>query len=110
MRWLSPPDRVPAWRLRVRYCSPTERRKPSRARISLRIWSAILIWVSLRVMVSRKPRASVMGFSQNSWMEIPPTVTARASLRSRLPPQSGQGDWDMHSSISRFMASDWVSR
>ena len=61
-------------------------------------------------MVSRKARASSTGFSQKSWMEMPPTVTASDSFFRRLPWQSGQGHSLMHSSISRFMASDWVSR
>ena len=110
MRWLSPPDRVPACRVRVRYWSPTDFKKPSRERISFKIWSAIMAWVSVRVMVSRKARASSTGFWQNWWMELPPTVTARASRLSRFPWHSGQGHSLMHSSISRFMASDWVSR
>ena len=42
-------------------------------------------------------------------MLMPPTVTARDSIFSRLPWQAGQGHWDMHSSSSRRLASDWVS-
>ena len=49
MRWLSPPDRLAALRDRVRYWSPTDRRKPSRSRISFRIRWAMRIWVSVRV-------------------------------------------------------------
>ena len=37
MRWLSPPERVPAERASVRYSRPTLRRNPSRSRISLTI-------------------------------------------------------------------------
>ena len=69
-----------------------------------------MAWVSDRVMVSRKARASSTGLSQKEWMELSPTVTARASRLRRLPWHSGQGHSLMHSSISRFMASDWVSR
>ena len=61
MRWLSPPERVAAERLSVRYWSPTLRRKPSRARISFRIWSAIMDWVLVRVRPSMNPRASDTG-------------------------------------------------
>ncbi len=57
-----------------------------------------------------KSRASVTDLRQKSSMFMPPTVTARASFRSRWPPQSGQGRSLMHSSSSRRMASDWVSR
>ena len=65
-----------------------------------------MLWVSVRVIVAKKARASSTGFSQKSWMELPPTVTARASRFSRRPRHSGQGHSLMHSSISRFMASD----
>ena len=41
MRWLSPPERVPAERLRVRYWRPTDWRKPRRLLISLRMRSAM---------------------------------------------------------------------
>ena len=41
IRWLSPPERVPALRERVRYPRPTDWRKPSRDLISFRIRSAI---------------------------------------------------------------------
>ena len=59
IRWLSPPDRVPASRLRVRYCKPTERRKPSRLLISLTIWAAIMVWVGFSSSRSMKFRASL---------------------------------------------------
>ncbi len=42
MRWLSPPDRVPEARDRVRYSSPTLRRKPSREWISFKMGAAII--------------------------------------------------------------------
>ena len=58
MRWLSPPERVAAERLRVRYSSPTLRRNPSRERISLRMRSAIMDWVFVSVRWSTKSRAS----------------------------------------------------
>ena len=56
-----------------------------------------------------KSRASVTDLWQKASMLMSPTVTARASLRRRLPPQSGQGCSAMHSSSSRRMASLWVS-
>ena len=61
IRWLSPPERVAAERLRVRYSSPTLCKNPSRDLISLRIWSAIIIWVRVRVRPSTKSRASLTG-------------------------------------------------
>ena len=38
IRWLSPPDRVPEARDKVRYSSPTLCRKPSRDLISFKMW------------------------------------------------------------------------
>ncbi len=110
IRWLSPPERVAADRLRVRYCSPTLCRNPSRERISFNIWSAIMVWVLVRVSPSMNRRASDTGRVVKSWMLLPPTVTARLSIFSRLPLHTGQGHWLMASSSSRREASDWVSR
>ena len=59
MRWLSPPERVPAARDRVRYSNPTLRRKPNLFFISFKIRSAIIICVSLRVRPSTNTSASV---------------------------------------------------
>ena len=44
-----------------------------------------------------------------SWMDSPPTVTASASGRNRLPRQAGQGQAVIKDSISFLLASDWVS-
>ena len=110
MRWLSPPDRVAAARLRVRYWSPTLWRKPRRFLISLRMRSAMRCFWGVSSRPSTKARASFTDLRQKVSMLIPPTVTARASFRRRLPPQSGQGRSAMHSSRSRRMASLWVSR
>ncbi len=61
MRWLSPPERVAALRLRVRYSRPTLLRKPSRDLISFRMRSAIMDWVLVRVRPSTNRRAAVTG-------------------------------------------------
>ena len=108
MRWLSPPESVAAARESVRYCSPTLARKPRRERISLRMRSAIIMSRAPRVGGSASMKASslVTGMSQKSMMDMPPTVTARASFLSRLPPQSGQGYSPRYSSYSSRM--DWL--
>ena len=54
--------------------------------------------LSLSGRASMNSSERVMGMSQKSMMESPPTVTARASFFRRLPPQSGQGYWPMYSS------------
>ena len=110
MRWLSPPERVAALRPRVRYSSPTDCKKPSRLRISRKIWPAMSCCWGVRVRCSMKSSSWLMLFWQKSWMDRPPTVTASTSRRSRLPPQVGQGELLMHSSSSRLTPSDWVSR
>ena len=58
IRWLSPPERVPALRARVRYPRPTDFKKPSRDRISFRMRSAISICCSVSVRPSIHARAS----------------------------------------------------
>ena len=85
MRWLSPPDRVPAPRDRVRYCRPTDWRKPSRLLISFKMRSAMRIWTSVSSRWSTKSRAWVTDLRQKASMSSPPTVTARDSFRRRRP-------------------------
>ena len=85
MRWLSPPESVPALRERVRYPSPTDWRKPSRFRISLRMRSAIRSCWSVSFSSLTHFSSSVTESWVNSKMLRPPTVTASASFRSRRP-------------------------
>ena len=93
MRWLSPPESVAAARESVRYCRPTLARKCSRERISFIIMSAIMRSRTFSRSGSASMNSSdlLIGMSQNSIMDSPPTVTARASRLRRLPPQSGHG-------------------
>ena len=55
---------------------------------------------------SIKASSLVTGMLQKSMMDMPPTVTARASFFRRLPPQSGQGYSPRYSSYSSRM--DWL--
>ena len=66
MRWLSPPDREAAARFRVRYCRPTDWRKPSRLLISFKMRAAMSIFWGESSSASTKARASVTGFWQNA--------------------------------------------
>ena len=45
-----------------------------------------------------------------SWIDVPPTSTARDSGRRRAPPHSGQGRTDMNSSMRSRVQSESVSR
>ena len=109
MRWLSPPERVPAWRLRLRYSRPTLCKKPSRARISFRMRSAIMACLPSRTRPSRNFSSSFTDRSVKSVMPMPPTVTALAVSFSRFPPQSGQGYSDIYCSSSVRMEGLCVS-
>ena len=91
MRWLSPPDKVPEARDRVRYSSPTLCKKPSRDLISFKMGAAIIFSRSFSSRPSTNSRASVTDLSQKALMLMPPTVTARLSLESRWPWHSSQG-------------------
>ena len=91
MRWLSPPERVPEDRDRVRYSRPTLCKKPSRDLISFKMGAAIIFSRSESSKLSTNSKASVTDLSQNWLMFSPPTVTARLSLESRWPWHSSQG-------------------
>ena len=65
-------------------------------------------WVGVRVRALKNSSSRSTGSSVASIMDSPPTVTARAGRRRR-PLHAGQGHWVMNSSISRLLASDWVS-
>ena len=102
MRWLSPPDKVPEPRARVRYSSPTLTRKPSRSLISRKMRRAISFCLALR-MVSRPANhawAAEMDKAAASVMVRPPSLTARASGLSLWPPQTSQGAvvWNLDNS------------
>ena len=101
-----------AARERVRYCRPTLARKLRRERISLRMRSAIILSLapSDAGRASMNSSSFVTGMAQKSIMDIPPTVTARASFLSLLPAQSGQGYSPRYSSYSSRMAWLCVSR
>ncbi len=64
--------------------------KVSRAVISFRICLAICLSVSLNSNFERKARVSSTDMTESSWMLAPPTVTARASGRRRIPSQASQ--------------------
>ena len=71
--------------------------------------SAMIFSLSLSSRPSTKAIAAFIDISPISAMFFPPTVTARASLRSLSPPQVGQHISDMHSSISARIAGLCVS-
>ena len=108
MRWLSPPESVAAARDRFRYCKPTLARKFSRECSSLMMRSATTMSRAERRegRESTNSSACVTTVERCVMMESPPTVTARASFLSRLPPQSGQGYSPMYCSYSSRM--DWL--
>ena len=85
MRWLSPPDSVPAVRDRVRYSSPTSTRNCSRSLISFRIRWAIsrCFGVRLSSSAANQRAASAMEKRVTSPMCRPPTLT---HSRLRLQP------------------------
>ena len=91
MRWLSPPERVPEARDRVRYSSPTLCKKPRRDLISFKMGAAIIFSRSLSSRASTNSNASVTDLSQKALMLMPPTVTARLSGERRWPWHSSQG-------------------
>ena len=92
MRWLSPPDKVPEARDRVRYSSPTFCRKPSRSLISFRMRWAISRWlgVSSASMPENQCNASEIDSRAISLMLRPPILTASASGFSRSPWHTSQ--------------------
>ncbi len=92
MRWLSPPDRVPEFRFRVRYSSPTSLRKPSRSLISRRMRWAISLCLSDRWLSSSRNQAPALAIdiSVVSLMCLPLILTASASGFRRAPPQASQ--------------------
>ena len=110
MRWLSPPERVAAERLRVRYPRPTDCKKPRRDLISFKIRAAMRICCSVSSSFSHQASSSVTDISVKEKMSRSPTVTARDSFFRRRPLHSGQGHSPMSSSSSLRLASDWVSR
>ena len=60
MRWLSPPDKVPEARDRVRYSSPTFFKKPSRSLISFRMRWAISRWLGVSsALIAGEPGAGL---------------------------------------------------
>ena len=91
IRWLSPPDRVPEARDKVRYSSPTLCRKPNRDLISFKMGAAIIFSRSVSSRAWINSKASVTDLSQKALMLMPPTVTARLSGESRWPWHSSQG-------------------
>ena len=108
MRWLSPPDRVAA----PAQGQVLEAHRPQEAQAVLDLLQDPLgdacIWVSapaLHEVQGLVHRLVAEGVDVHA-----PTVTARASFPQALAPQVGQGHSLMHSSSSRRMASDWVSR
>jgi len=57
MRWLSPPERVPLDRDRVRYPNPTDCKNRSRDRISFKICAAMICCVSVSISSSKNTMA-----------------------------------------------------
>ena len=90
MRCASPPERVSAERESDKYSNPTLVKNLSRLLISFTILSAIASLAPVRTRVSKKVSANLRGTWQTSWMFLLPTFTWRASLRKRVPAQSGQ--------------------
>ena len=66
------------------------------------------VWV--RSSESRNSSARVIESRVNSWMFLPPTVTASTSGLSRAPLQTGHGRNDMYSSIRSRCVDESVSR
>ena len=108
MRWLSPPERVTAVRVSVRYPSPTFRKKPKRLLISLIIASAIRCSVALNPAFTSSINSQSLstGSSQTSQIFLPLTRTDNASFFKRLPPQPSQGALRIKRSISLFTPSE----
>ena len=109
MRWLSPPERVAAERLRVRYSSPTLRRNPQPGADLLE--DAVGDHgLGLR---QRQMVYEVQGLHHALGGQLvdvdAPHGDGQGLHFQPLPWQAGQGHWDMHSSSSRRLASDWVS-
>ena len=92
MRWLSPPESVPAVRDSVRYSNPTSTRNCSRSLISFRMRRAIsrCFGVSISSSAANQRAASAMERRVTSPMCEPPTLTQSASGFSRWPPQLSQ--------------------
>ncbi len=109
IRWLSPPERVPEARERVRYSSPTLCRKPNRDLISFIMGAAIMLSRSVRARASTNSRASVTDLSHSSLMLRPPTVTPRLSGESLRPWQASQGTALIYPSISSLIQLEEVS-
>ena len=90
IRCASPPDKVSAERESDKYSKPTLVKNLRRLLISLTILSAIASLAPVNSSDSKKVSANFSGTSQTSWMFLLPTFTWRASLRKRVPAQSGQ--------------------
>ena len=98
IRWLSPPESVPARLASVRYSSPTLQRNPNRSRISFKIslamtafwWSSVRFW--------KKSSEFFTASSQTSAIFKSPTVTASVSFFRRLPWQDGHSTVSMNCS------------
>ena len=88
MRWLSPPESVPAVRSSVRYSSPTFSRKASRSRISRRSRSAINRSCFPSDKCVKNCTACETESEQTFGSGVAPTKTERASGRSRAPAQA----------------------
>jgi hypothetical protein len=102
MRWLSPPDKVPEARAKVRYSSPTSLRKESRSRISLRMRAAISFCFGVSFAGSSAAQAAAWRIESavTAAISAMSILTASASGFSRLPPQVAQGVSDMKRAIS----------
>ncbi len=85
IRWLSPPESVPADRLSVRYSSPYALQKAQTCFDLLQNGAAISFSRSVSSSPLTNSNASVTDLSQNSLILIPPTVTARLSGKAACP-------------------------
>ena len=110
MRWLSPPDSVPAVRDRVRYSSPTSTRNCNRSLISLRMRRAIsrCLGVRLSSSAANQRAASAIEKRVTSPMCRPPILTHSASGLSRWPLQLSHAAvlWNLPSSSRSQALSD----
>ena len=95
IRCASPPESVSAERSSARYSRPTLLRNASRVTISLMIRSAIAAFWPGRTSCPKYAAASLSGSPETSKIaraSAPsPTLTCRASRRSRVPSHSGHG-------------------
>ena len=87
MRWLSPPESVPAVRESVRYSSPTSTRNCSRSLISLRMRRAISRCFGVQAVVERREPAR--GFGDGELRDIADVQVAHLDAeRLRLQPMA----------------------